>query len=142
MLEDCLISYLTTSRDLIAYDNSHTTIGTYNNSLVIADPDFDLSANDIAKSNIIRNVIFAYAIPVINSQHESIFRQSRDLDASSLNFNLVAELIGVTPIMDQKVLESEIKSYVSPKILHIATHGFFLPNQKNNNSFNITNFEK
>ena len=41
--------------------------------------------------------------------------------------------------MDQKVLESEIKSHTSPNILHIATHGFFLPNQKNRNTANIMN---
>jgi CHAT domain-containing protein len=44
--------------------------------------------------------------------------------------------------MDQKVLESEIKSYISPNILHIATHGFFLPNQKNHNTTNIINLGK
>ena len=56
---------------------------------------------------------------------------------------LVADLIGVTPYMDKKVLESEIKSFTSPNILHIATHGFFLPNQKNdNNTTNITNLGK
>ena len=43
ILEDCLISYITTSRDLIVFNNSSITNGTHNNSLVIADPDFDLS---------------------------------------------------------------------------------------------------
>ena len=42
ILEDCLISYITTSRDLIGFNNSSIGIGTLNNSLVIADPDFDL----------------------------------------------------------------------------------------------------
>jgi CHAT domain-containing protein len=125
---------------------------TYNKSLVIADPDFDLSSNETANSGIVRNGLFAYAPHGTVSEHESSFTQSRDLDAKFLKFDrlsgtreegrLIAELIGVTPIMDQKVLESKIKSYVSPKILHIATHGFFWPNQKNNDSFNVTSFEK
>jgi CHAT domain-containing protein len=154
ILEDCLISYITTSRDLIAFDNSSIRIGTLNNSLVIADPDFDLSKSDISSNNTPSNSIFAYAIPTTHSQNKSNFRQSRDLDPRSLNFNrlkgtreegqIVADLIGVTPYMDQKVLEAEIKSYTSPNILHIATHGFFLPNQKNldNNTANITNLGK
>jgi CHAT domain-containing protein/Tfp pilus assembly protein PilF len=150
ILEECLIGYITTSRDLIIFNNSSITNESHNNSLVIADPDFDLSTSDIQNNNIPTNSIFSSAIPQSNSQNnKSIFRQSRDFDSRSLNFSrlkgtreegqVIAELIGVTPCMDQKVLESEIKSQTSPNILHIATHGFFLPNQKNRNTANIMN---
>ena len=74
------------------------------------------------------------------------------MDSGYLNFNrlkgtreegqVIAELIGVTPCMNQKVLESEIKSHTSPNILHIATHGFFLPNQKKRNSANMKNITR
>ena len=55
-----------------------------------------------------------YTVPAIHPQdNNSIYRHSRDLDPRSLNFNRlngtreegqrIAELIGVTPHMDQKV---------------------------------------
>jgi tetratricopeptide (TPR) repeat protein len=149
ILEDYLISYVSTSRDLITFGNSSIGIGPLNNSLVIADPDFDLSMSDISSNNIPSSNVFANSKSIISSQDKPNFRQSRDLDPRSLNFNrlkgtreegqLVADLIGVSPCMDQKVLESDIKSYTSPNILHIATHGFFLPNQKNyDNNANTT----
>jgi tetratricopeptide (TPR) repeat protein len=152
ILEDCLISYITTSRDLITFNNSSTSIKSHNNSLVIADPDFDLSNSEILNNSIQSNSILAYEVPATHSQDNKFkFRQSRDLDPRSLNFNrlkgtreegqLLAELIGVKPYMDKKVLKSKIKSYTSPTILHIATHGFFLPNQKNLNHTNTTNLD-
>ena len=88
ILEDCLTSYITTSRDLIAFDNSSITTGSHNNSLVIADPDFDLSISEISSSDRLSNSIFAYVKPPIHSQNNKpSFRQSRDFDPRSLNFN-------------------------------------------------------
>ena len=69
ILEDCLISYITTSRDLIIFNNSSITNETHNNSLVIADPDFDLRISDIQNNNIPTNSIFSSAIPQSNSQN-------------------------------------------------------------------------
>ena len=81
ILEDSIISYITTSRDLIAFNNSPITIRSHNNSLVIADPDFDLSTSEILGNNISSNNIFTYTKPGIQSQNnKSSFRQSRDLD--------------------------------------------------------------
>jgi len=42
----------------------------------------------------------------------------------------VAKKLGVSPWLDRSVLEKQLKEVRSPKILHIATHGFFLQDQK------------
>ena len=42
----------------------------------------------------------------------------------------VAKKLGVSPWLDRSVLEKRLKGVRSPKILHIATHGFFDEHQK------------
>jgi CHAT domain-containing protein len=41
----------------------------------------------------------------------------------------IASMFHVHPLVDKHVLETTIKNSKSPCIMHIATHGFFLPNQ-------------
>ena len=67
-------------------------------------------------------------------------RQSRDLDPRALHFEPlpgtraegehVAEMLGVRPWLGEDALEAPLKGCHSPRILHLATHGFFLPDQK------------
>jgi CHAT domain-containing protein len=42
----------------------------------------------------------------------------------------VARLLGVTPWLGAEVVKSRLKAYQSPCLLHLATHGFFLEDQK------------
>jgi tetratricopeptide (TPR) repeat protein len=66
-------------------------------------------------------------------------RLSRDLDRSQCHFvrlpgtraegERVARQLRVPPLLDGAALESRLKACRSPCILHLATHGFFLPDQ-------------
>lgn len=123
LIDEYHINYLSTGRDLLRFQLA--TSGQPTEPLVIADPDFDLST---AKSM------------TATEKAEFSGRQSRDLNRSNLNFQRlsgtriegerIAEQLCVKPLLGEKVLETRLKNYRSPRILHLATHGFFLKNQK------------
>ena len=124
------ISYLSVGRDALRF--RHTLRDGLESgaqpgpSLVVADPDYDLSlAEEISAS------------PISAST-----RQSKDLRQAGFPFKplagtategqAIAEMLQVAPLLKEAALESDLKAYRSPKIVHIATHGFFLDDQPDN----------
>jgi CHAT domain-containing protein len=101
--------------------------------MVIADPNFDLDIQDIL------------------SESQSSMRQSQDLRGQELSFKRlwgtkqegdeIALMLNVLACSGDTALESTLKEIHSPHILHIATHGLFLPDQIRNekvyDAFNI-----
>ncbi len=126
LVDEYHFSYLTTARDILRYQILSKETPT--KPLVIADPDFD----------------FAIKTPKFNKSESANGMQSRDLDPSNIRFDslmgthkegiLIADLLGVQPWLQKEVLEARLKACKSPKILHIASHGFFLDDQKSNDS--------
>lgn len=95
-------------------------------SLVIADPEFDLTSGTGAQAG------SRDAIPT---------RHSRDLDDYEFHFarlpgtrvegKLVARRLGAEPWLDRHALEGRVKRECrSPRVLHFASHGFFLNDQR------------
>src|SRR5207244_2990594 len=89
-------------------------------ALVVANPDFDLGKRG----------------EHIKTQAEAPRgRRSRDFDRARYHFNplpgtkvegeAVARLLSVQPWLDKACLEGPLKASRSPRILHLATHGFF-----------------
>jgi CHAT domain-containing protein len=141
LIDKYFISYLTTARDNLRigkiYSNEHS-----NEALVVADPDFDLGTDESNNTNLSQTSntsIINNDSGVTEEDRKPASRHSRDIKCSGLHFdrltgtkkegNEISKLLNVSPLMAERVLESRLKSYISPKILHIATHGFFLSDQ-------------
>jgi tetratricopeptide (TPR) repeat protein/CHAT domain-containing protein len=132
LIDTYQISYLSTGRDVLRF--RATSGGRVASSLIVADPDFDLSATNE---------------PTIAEATQARGRRSRDLKRGSLHFDRlsgirkegehIARMLGVQPFLEGKALEGRLKACHSPYILHIATHGFFLPDQRHDPNTDAVN---
>jgi CHAT domain-containing protein/tetratricopeptide (TPR) repeat protein len=122
LIDDYSVSYVSCGRDVLRFAaQSHVEPG---EPLVVADPDFDLGQESADEGR------------TRAPRHE---RQSRDLDRSRVFGRLpgtraegeeIAPMLGVQPWLAGEALEAHLKACRSPRILHLATHGFFLADQE------------
>jgi CHAT domain-containing protein len=104
------LSYLSTGRDLLRITVPSPVSPTP--ALVLADPDFDLSSAPTTTPT------------GPGGSEDSPFAR---LPGTRLEGERIATLLGVPPRFERAVLEAQLKATRAPRLLHIATHGFFLP---------------
>lgn len=121
LIDEYHISYVGVGRDMLRFGTAPSAVPAA--AMVVADPDYDLDAGaQLPQPD--------DAVPV---------RQSRDflrgvqqfhrLPGTRVEGERVAAMLGVSPIEGSRATKEEIMGARSPRILHVATHGFFLPDQ-------------
>lgn len=112
------VSYLGAGRDLLRMRGE--PVGSTTPPLVIANPDFDLSGNGPEPEPRVDRGPDPVAM-------RSAGLQFTPLSGTAIEGERVGALLGVRPWDQAEALESDLRACQSPRILHIATHGFFLP---------------
>src|SRR6266545_3146631 len=108
IIDNYQISYLGSGRDILRFRavSPHQPA----TPLIVADPNFDLGSPTVEQ--------FIAGDPF---QRLAGTRQEGEQ---------VSALLQVPPLLDDGALEQALKGWSSPRILHIASHGFFLPDLK------------
>jgi CHAT domain-containing protein/tetratricopeptide (TPR) repeat protein len=160
LVDNYIITYVSSARDVIRFGARPS--GEPAESLLIADPDFDLDSSDSRPCDrFSRHPPLGQhgAAPGFRSSaaassgsdaranwekaqlRRSLSGVSRDLDrdrcwfsrlpGSRLEGQRIARLLGIQPWLDRSALEGRLKAEChSPLILHVATHSFFLEDQR------------
>jgi CHAT domain-containing protein len=150
LIEEKVISYVTSGREVVRLrgnqSNSKQKIQN-SKSLVMGNPDFDLDltalssrGNEGLKSNLQPAIISSEPgnqSLLASAATRSLSRSYRGmtftpLPGSGMEARDVAKLLGDDAILrlGADAREAELKAVVSPRVLHLATHGFFLPDQE------------
>jgi tetratricopeptide (TPR) repeat protein/CHAT domain-containing protein len=122
IIDDYYISYVGAGRDVLRFGAPWAPGSA--DPLVIADPDYNLELD---------------AKTAQTGQTAARERQSRDMAGYASRFERlpgtrvegehIADMLGVKPIEGGLATKRQLENANSPRILHIATHGFFLPDQ-------------
>lgn len=141
LIEDKTISYVTSGREILRLAQPRDTART-NAPLVMGNPDFNL---DLRSSRGDEAPAKDPQLSTINTQHVLPSAATRMLSRDcrgNVRFTALpgaeTEAASVAKLLDKETIllvgavarEAELKRIVSPRVLHLATHGFFLPDQE------------
>ncbi|NES21187.1 MAG: CHAT domain-containing protein [Symploca sp. SIO3E6] len=122
LVENYAFTYLTSGRDLLKLTNANPS---QEPPLIIANPNFEVPAEIASLDNTM--VTRGEEVKRLPSR---VIRDISQIPSPSLpgtkeEAEAIGEKLGVIPLMNRQATEAAIKNSNSPKILHIATHGFF-----------------
>jgi CHAT domain-containing protein/tetratricopeptide (TPR) repeat protein len=155
LVEQKMVSYVTSGREIVrlAQHAGLPPSDRSEKSLVMGNPDFDLELSKASRANLQST---GFALPVGGTlraiQDEApVYGESptraaavgiyqglkfKPLPGSEAEARSVAKLIGDNCILrlGADAREAELKTVRSPRVLHLATHGFFLSDHEVNNT--------
>ena len=115
------ISYLPSGRDLMRYKTDRNEGGKF---VIFGSPDFNNTDKPVMVANAITDSVF---------RGVDLFRGGvfQPLPGTLKEINEITSLLqkkgDVITFLDKEATEDHLKIIDSPRILHLATHGFFLP---------------
>jgi CHAT domain-containing protein/Tfp pilus assembly protein PilF len=116
LVENYSFTYLTSGRDLLRMQNHSAS---KQPPVLIADPNFNRPGELVARQP--DNSIDAKNTRSIDLSQ----RVFSPLQGTAEEVKAISTLLKVKPLTDTKATEGAVKQVNSPRILHIATHGFF-----------------
>lgn len=111
------ISYVSAGRDLLRLASPPAIVSSA--PLVLADPDFDLRLHSSSPARA-RDA-------AEEALHASGIARFDRLPGTREEAAAIGALLGVEPLVGEAAREDQLREARSPLVLHIATHGFFLP---------------
>jgi len=135
LVEEKTISYVTSGREVVRLANSAAKVRN-SKSVVMGNPDFNFDLANVRPLN--PAVQLAGGPSVLRSlsrDYDSL--KFQPLPGAEAEARSVAKLLGDDAILylGADAREAELKAVQSPRVLHLATHGFYFPDQE----FNSTN---
>jgi CHAT domain-containing protein len=128
LIQDFTFNYLASARDLIHFGSPIIT--TNEKSLFLGNPNFDL--DNSKKGAVLKRLGYTHS----SKQHTLVSRDFNekfsDLPETQKEIDALKQIIGTKSaeyFTEDEAIEDLLKQKKSPKILHLATHGFFLSDQ-------------
>jgi CHAT domain-containing protein len=135
LVEEKTISYVTSGREVVRFSSSAVNVHN-SKSVVMGNPDFNFNLADSRPLN--PAVQFAgrpSALRSLTRDYDGI--KFQPLPGAEAEARSVAKLLGDDAILylGADAREAELKAVQSPRVLHLATHGFYFPDQEFNPSY-------
>jgi CHAT domain-containing protein len=132
LLEEKTISYVTSARDLVRLDAAQPKPKIAPQKFVVmGNPDFDFDLTKTSHAN------SAAQLAAATEQLRSLSRdydglKFKPLPGAEAEARSVAKLLGndTVLLLGAEAREADLKMVQSPRVLHLATHGFFLSDQE------------
>ena len=120
------VNLLTTGRELLSIKRANSQSN--NKTLVIANPDFDREI--LVKSSSGLSLAQEEDTPLMRSSALGREIHWAQLPGTKIEGKQIAAITGGDLLMQNNATVNQVKKARSPKILHLATHAFYLPDQK------------
>ena len=117
LVESYRFTYLTSGRDLLRLSNSNPKL---TQPVLLGAPDFENSAQ-ISALGEENQIVATRSLRYLNPSELSL----PPLPGTLEEVNAIAQMLGVEPLLGAQANEAVLKQVSRPRILHIATHGFF-----------------
>jgi CHAT domain-containing protein/Tfp pilus assembly protein PilF len=143
LIEEKTLSYVTSGREVVRLARSKTKsvisrAGLQNSkSLVMGNPDFDLDLANSSSPPQTQSLFASMGTPSLGREY--LGRKFYPLPGSEKEATTVANFLGSDAILrfGMGAREKELKAVVSPRVLHLATHGFVPPDQESDHKQSV-----
>jgi len=131
LIESYQFHYVSTSREIVQWARGNGASSKAKDAVIIADPNFDFTPAKQVASAASKSIEQQFSTRHSRDWRQMGFSQLKYTGPEAVAIDSLLKQKGIATklYLQDQAQESVLKSVVSPQILHISTHGFFLPDQ-------------